>query len=549
MDFFYKDENLKYLYLLIGLIYILGLFIPVMENDSAQHAVMAMRMYLNNNPFDFFKGTQPYLDKPHMHFWLAALSYKIFGVHEWSYRIPALLFTVLGAYSCYQLTKKLYHKDFAHYGAVIFLTSQSIILANHDVRTDAVLTGATIFSIYQLYKYISTRKLINIILGAIAMGISFSTKGFYGPAIICFSLFTHLLYTKKFKVIFSYKVLIGIATLIASILPVLYAYYVQFGEEGVKFILWNQNIERAGGGHGNNSPDYFFFFHSLLWVFMPWALLMYFGIYYQFRKWKDNSFKISKNIEFLTIGGVIITLIIISFSKFKLPHYLNPLLPSLSVFTAGILFNLHKDGAKKTLAFFKYFLYFITFAFTIVLIGLLGFTFDPPKLWVIIGGIILLILLILNLITKTEDSKKIIISSSLLMILVNFILNTYFYPELLKYQGGITITQKIKEKDININNIYIIPGNQSWTMDFYTQRNTPEISINQIKNINKDIWVYTSTKGMVEKLKKQGIIIDEIFTANHFRVTKLNATFLNSKTRHKKLKTVALLKIKPNPEK
>ena len=153
------DKNLTNLfYLLIVIVYAFGMFLPVMENDSAQHATMAMRMYLENDFFTIMRGNEPYLDKPHMHFWLSALSFKIFGVHAWAYRIPALLFTALGALSCYHLTKELYHQKLAPFGALIFLTSQSIILSNHDVRTDAVLTGAIIFAIWQLFLFTKTKR-------------------------------------------------------------------------------------------------------------------------------------------------------------------------------------------------------------------------------------------------------------------------------------------------------------------------------------------------------------------------------------------------------
>lgn len=93
------------------LVYILGLFVTLFENDSAQFAVMAMRMVQENDFVNLFKGPNDYLDKPHMHYWLAALSFKIFGIHDWAYRIPAILVTLLGAYSCYGLGKLLYNKD------------------------------------------------------------------------------------------------------------------------------------------------------------------------------------------------------------------------------------------------------------------------------------------------------------------------------------------------------------------------------------------------------------------------------------------------------
>ena len=42
-----------------------------------------------------------------------------------------------------------------------------------------------------------------------------------------------------------------------GILPILYAYYHQFGNEGVEFILFNQSVNRLQAkGFEQNSPDY-----------------------------------------------------------------------------------------------------------------------------------------------------------------------------------------------------------------------------------------------------------------------------------------------------
>ena len=544
MDFFYQQKNIKYLYFLVAVVYVIGLFIPLMANDSAQHATMAMRMYLSDNFFELLKGPTPYLDKPHMHFWLSAISFKIFGLHEWAYRIPALLFTALGAYSVYQLTKKLYSESVAHFGSLIFLTSQSIILANHDVRTDAVLTGVTIFAIWQLFEYVSTRKLVSIILGAIGMGISFSTKGFYGVGIICFAIFSHIIYTKKFNVIFSYKVLIGLAMFFLSITPVLYAYYVQFGIDGVNFILWNQNVERiTAKGFTKNSPDYFFFFHSLLWTFLPWAFLMYYGLFYQIKKLIKNKFKSIKGVELLTIGGVLITLLIISFSKFKLPHYLNPLLALLSVFTAGVLYNLQKDNQQKTLKVFLGFIYFMITVLTIAVILILCFTFNTPSILTFIISCVLFLVLLFSLIQKKDFSKKIVINSVLIMVFINVVLNTYFYPELLQYQGGIKLATIVNQNDsINIKDVYFYENDYSWPLDFYTGRNTPHITKEELKNINKDVWIVIRNIPL-EKVEEDGFIIKEKHRVDHFRVTRLSLKFLNPKTRDSKLGDAYLLKI------
>ena len=130
-----------FLLALIVLVYLAGLFVTLFENDSAQFAVMAMRMVQESDFFTLIKGTEEYLDKPHMHYWLAAFSYKLFGIHDWAYRIPGVLAIFLGGYSCYGLGKLLYNEDVGKFSALIFLTAQTIVLSGIDVRTDAVLTG------------------------------------------------------------------------------------------------------------------------------------------------------------------------------------------------------------------------------------------------------------------------------------------------------------------------------------------------------------------------------------------------------------------------
>ena len=158
---FYRSQSFTlgeqlFLYGGLAIVYVFGLFIPLMENDAAQHAVMAMRMVQENDFLHLFRGEIPYLDKPHMHFWLSAFSMKLFGINHIAYRLPAVLFTILGAYSCFRLAKYWYTHFVGYIAALVFLSTQAIFLANHDVRTDAVLTGATIFGFWQLVYYIDT---------------------------------------------------------------------------------------------------------------------------------------------------------------------------------------------------------------------------------------------------------------------------------------------------------------------------------------------------------------------------------------------------------
>lgn len=345
------NRQIFLLYIAFSVVYVSGLFIPLMQNDSAQHATMAMRMALNNDFLNIYKGDTPYLDKPHMHFWLAALSMKVFGINHIAYRIPALLCIALGAFSAKKLSDLLYgNQSLSHIAALVFLSAQTIVLSAHDVRTDAVLTGFVMFSIWQFVKYIKTQQMWFAWLAGIGTAVAFSSKGLMTMVIIGFCVFAYLLYSREWKRFFNYKILAAALGFIVGIIPVLYAYRHQFGEDGVKFILLGQSVARmTGDGFGSNNSDYFFFFHTLLWAFLPFSLLFYLGVFRRTKFFIQNKFRKIPGYEFLTLGGFWMVMLVFSFSKFKLPHYLNGLIAVISVFTASFLFELFRKKEVKTI--------------------------------------------------------------------------------------------------------------------------------------------------------------------------------------------------------
>ena len=553
MELFLSKRILILLYALLALVYISGLFIPLMEHDSAAHATIAMRMYLENDFIHLYKGVEEYLDKPHMHFWLSALSFKIFGLTAWAYRIPALIFTLIGAYSCYNLAKELYGSKAGHISSLIFLSAQAIILANHDVRTDAVLTGASIYAIWQLVKYIDKEKLLNAVLGSIGLGVAFSTKGQLAILMIGSALLCYVLYNRKWKVVWNWKVLVGIISFLIASSPMLYAYYLQFdlypeklvyGQKnvsGIKFIFWDQSFSRlTGEGFNSNNTDYLFFFHTLLWAFLPWALITYIAIFDKSKELIKIKFKYKKGIEFLTVGGFWLVMIIINLSKSKLPHYMNSLFPVLSVLLSGYLVYLYEASKFKKLNILLYIQYFIIVVGSLLVILLVTYVFPASYLLLFVFAV-LLATLIYYLFRKTELVPKIIIISVLFSVFVNFSLNTQFYPSLLKYQAGLNMIDIIDKENINVNDIYIFENRNSWSLNFYTSRLTPALDLSEVDR-NKGKWLFIYDKD-IDKLKSENVTWDNSYVVPHYRITKLKLSFLNPKTRNSVLSKAYLLQL------
>ena len=543
-----------FLIALIVLVYIAGMFVTLFENDSAQFAVMAMRIVQENDWLTLIKGNEEYLDKPHMHYWLAALSYKIFGIHDWAYRIPGILATLLGAFSCFGLGKLLYNKDVGRLASLIFMTAQTIMLANIDVRTDAVLTGFTIFAIWQLAAFVEKNSLLPIILGAIGAGMAFSTKGQIALVVIGVSLLCHLAYTRKWMRLLNWKVLAALLVFGITITPMLYAYYHQFDlhpekvirgknhRSGIFFIFWEQSFERMSGeGIGKNSSDFFFFFHTFLWVFLPWTVLALIAYWTRLKTFWQQKFVYNPQMEFLTLGGITILFGLISFAQFKLPHYINILIPLYAILSASYLYGLQQkenQRVAKVILGFQYFILSLVFIFT-VLVCFYVFKFKH------IHGYFVLVAVLAGIIyccLKREAAYlRIVMLSVCSSLLLNGLLNTHFYPRLLRYQAGSTMAEKVKEHHIPVDKIFKISERHTWALDFYDKHPVGILSISDLKN-QKGIWIY-ATDQELEQLTSKGYHWKEQITVDQFRITRLQIKFLNPNTRQKKLERMHLVQL------
>lgn len=544
-----------FLLLLIGTVYAIGVFNPLMENDSAQFGVMSMRMYQENDYVNLIKGTEEYLDKPHMHYWLAAASYHVFGLHDWAYKIPAILLTLLAAISCFGLATLFYGRKTGLLAALIFLTAQTIFLANNDVRTDAVLTGFSMFSIWQLVAYVEKQKLVNIILGSTAAALAFSTKGQIALVVIGLCLLCHLWYTKKWKVVLSWKVLVGLVFFGLCIAPMLYAYYLQFdlhpekvirgkaNRSGIFFIFWEQSFERLSGeGVGKNSNDYFFFFHTLLWAMLPWTFVLIGALVTRIKFFSGIKFRYQPKFEFLTLGGFVLVFLLISFAQFKLPHYLNVLIPVLAVLCASYLYGLHKEDNQKALGILLKLHVFMAVLISMLALVLLFYVFGSPSASVMVCALFLLFSLVFFIIKKDRLLSKIIMVTVLTAVLVNFTLNAHFYPKLLQYQAGYKASFVIAEENIPKNRVYKVSEGHTWALDFYNQRPTPVISLDEVKKEKKPLWLFVS-ESELEMLKTHGVSASEAKKIPNYKVSRLQLKFLNPKKREASLGYKYLVKV------
>jgi 4-amino-4-deoxy-L-arabinose transferase-like glycosyltransferase len=545
---------LDYLLIVLGLlaVYGLGLTLPILNSDPAFNATVALNMYLSGDYFSLTDQFGPYLDKPHLSFWLAAGSFELFGVSVWAYRLPSVLVSLLGLYATYRLGREAYSREVGVLAAVVLATMQAQILANHDVRMDALLTGFIAVGAWQLFRYLRTGEVAGLIWGAIMAGLAFNTKGMVGVGVLGIAFMVEVIHRRAWYRLFTWDLPEALVAFILTILPVLGAYYAQFdlhpelevagqkGVSGVKFILWDQNFERmAGGRFGTSSAnDPFFFFHTLLWASLPWSLLI-------FAAWIVRFFRPQQVTEWFTGGGALVCMLVFSFSSFKLPHYLNILFPLLAVWAAGWFYQ---GGfmPRKGGWYFRVWVQTGVPLLMIIVSQILVFWVFKGEIasWQVATSTLLGFALIRYLVSVKYPLRRALAASALGALYVNLILNGVIYPELNRYQAGNQLAYVIQREQVKAGQVYFAEGTPLfYDLELGIQRIIPYLSPAQVRErlqTQPTLWLVIDPARAADYLSP-GVKLVKQRCYSDFHITRLTAQFLNPATRQSTLHKYCLI--------
>ena len=532
------------------LVYLVGAFLHLMEPDATSYALVSMEMYDSNEPWRITLRGYDWLDKPHFQFWVTFISYHIFGVNDFAYRLPSLLLFMMGVWYTYLYAKRFYDHTTGLVAVIMLISCFHIIVSNSDVRAETLMTGFTIFSLYHMAVYTESKHWKNLILGCMGMGIMLMTKGLYTVLPIAGGVGLTLLYRLDFKQIFHPRwLLVGILAVLFT-LPTLIAYYIQFdlhpekeffgqkGVSGVQFFLWDSQWGRftnTGPIKGEGEPT--FFMHTLLWAFAPWSLLAYFAwIKKVIALWKRNV----ERKETYTFFAFTSLFIIFSISSFQLPHYMNILYPFLAIITADALLQLKSKAWLNTWSVFQAVVAFLFF----VTMGLFQYLFNG--FWFYWDTTILIVLSFaagVYFYFKSETQwMKILIPSTLALLMTGYFLNRDFYPRLLPYQSETTLAFYMNtEKPEGELGIYKMLER---SVDFYMRKTPAEWSLERLQAPDaKGKLVFTDEQGRAE-IQNAGVQLEIIKVFDDFPVTQLKLNFIYRETRKEALSKTYLMRVR-----
>ncbi len=544
-------DNRRQLYLLLFIlapvVNFAGIGLDFFTDDPGLYASISKNLIYRKEFWQLFTYNQDWLDKPHFPFWAAMVSFKLFGISVWAYRLPALLFFLLGLRYTYLFTKKFYNEDIAWIAVLIVSTSLHVMMSNTDVRAEPYLLALVVGSIYHISKLDERFKVGDLLLAALLTACAIMTKGIFVIVAIYGALFIQYVFKHKFLQLFRLKWILLVLLTGVFILPELYALYSQFdlhpekvvfgrhNVSGIKWFFWDSQFGRFvnNGPITRQSGDVFFYLHTLLWAFAPWCLVFYYAI-----------FKSVKNIaqrkplpEYYSLGGGLLLLLLFSLSRFQLPFYTNTVFPLFAIVTAPYCYNqLSKTGN-----------YFRTIGLGIYLIILplavlaLHYLSAPGGTLVLTIEAVALVFIVAVIIKKTEQQLRLFLLACAVVLFADLYLNTVFYKLVISYRGQIKAARYLNQNIPSATPIYNLSAENN-VFQFYAARPVGYVATEDFKSFSppQGAIMFANQKA-IDSLRKAQLNFKEIKAFSDYHSETVTMDFINKATRSAALDSVYLI--------
>jgi hypothetical protein len=329
------------------------------------------------------------------------------------------------------------------------------------------------------------------------------------------------------------------------ILPELYCLYQQFdlhpektvfgknNVSGIRFFFWDSQFGRffnTGPIKGKGSPV--FYFHTVLWAFLPWSILLFVAI----TSYIKRNFRKPGDHEWYCLSAGLASFLLFSASRFQLPHYLNIVYPFFAILVAQYLNGIVTKQTAIKIRIIQNVVIFL-FLFSPFLLQVI---FKPSDAgWLVVSLLAVTILIFFVAASKVTEMQQIVYKTALASFCLNSYLNLIFFPSLTRYQAGSEAALWINRFD---RNVPVFTTEWSSPYIFYLNRDFRPTDTSLQGITEKKFLLYLSNEQACQ-LIEAGRKVRILKVMDDYPVTRLNMKFINNASRNKTVRKMDVVQV------
>jgi len=544
-----------WVFIVLAILYFMAVRVDTMDVDASQYAEMSREMLRAHDYLHVYDRGMEYLDKPPFLFWVSAGSMSLFGINNFAYKLPSILFALWALFITYKLGKRLYNDATGRMAALILGSCQGMFLMTNDVRCDTILLSWVITATWLIKEWQVQRKLYLLLLGAAAIAFGMMTKGPIAIMVPVFCFATDWALKRDWKMFLKPQYLLAIVVIGMLLIPMSIGLYQQFdmhpekvvagktGVSGLRFFYWTQSFGRiTGESPWQNGADFSFLLVNMLWSFLPWIFLFLPALVVSIIELVKQKFRLQPQQEWICASGFLLAYIALGSSKYQLPHYIFVAFPLAAITTAKLLKDFFEENKYRKLHTIvrQYVLYISTLLFLACLL-VVTFVFPAGAWGITIWAVCFLVWLYVAT-TKREIKGRLFWVCSSAIILANIIMTNFFYYPLLQYEVGAQAGRYLHSNNISTDHFVAYKMHDPLNaLPFYAQGVTRRTDTASELGDNK--YILTGDEGMAD-LTNMHYSLDTLKTGRFFKVSELTGPFLNPSTRGGETRAYYLVRVR-----
>lgn len=314
------------------------------DRDEPLYARTAVEMLRSGNWYLPTFNEEVFAHKPPLIYWLMAISAKIFGVNEFAFRFVSCVGLAISALFTFLIGRRLFDGRTALWAMAIFSTTAMSVYLGSAAMLDAVMLAWILLAFWSYVELIwaNGSRIGFCLLFCVGLALSMLTKGPVGPAVVGSALLTTwALSSRSVRPGPELVALLAISAIVASGIFLLWAIPANALSGGaiVNTGFWTHVVGRFLApmeGHGRGGivgylmtlPIYI---PIILIGVMPWSVDLPETVAAVARGRLGGP----AERAFLS-GWALSTFVMFSLAATKLPHYVFPLFPPISMALAAL---------------------------------------------------------------------------------------------------------------------------------------------------------------------------------------------------------------------
>ncbi|OGQ81108.1 MAG: hypothetical protein A3F90_03945 [Deltaproteobacteria bacterium RIFCSPLOWO2_12_FULL_60_19] len=335
---------LFFLFALLLLLYNLG-GPALFEPDEGRNAEIAREILLLGDWTTTHYNFTPRLEKPMFFYAVTALSYQLFGVSEWTARLPSALSGFAVVVAIFFFVRSALGFWPALWSGFVLATCIAHYAFSRIVKLDMTLSLFIVLALCAFYRASveenRRRKRTAYLLMYAAAGVGTLVKGPIGFVLPGMIVFLYIVLRNRWSLLKEMELPWGIPLFVAIVAP-WYAWAEMRNPGYLSYFLGQENFTRFLTPHFRRDKGWYFFSAVALVGFLPWSFLlpaMVKGI----RRYRLDD------LSLYLILWAVVPVIFYSFSSSKLAEYILPVFPALAILAGKTIAELLEDSSKRGL--------------------------------------------------------------------------------------------------------------------------------------------------------------------------------------------------------